>query len=156
MVNTKARQWLLDAGTKNNDPNIDKLINDMDNGDNDISWIGYMVGMTSALNSTAIKAVDNAVRNCNTDTQQETLKFGKKLVFQYSKLQKKHGKNFTKIYYELDKNGNPTGNFVRDLNWGQHTIDYKQLMADLTGKYKLERDAEGYPIRPVYGDKKFD
>jgi hypothetical protein len=142
--NTK--QFLVDYATAAGDPEIAELIQQISDPKNDISWLGKFFGQYSKSSSKVIRIMENMVRNQNNKTQRNTFTEGTRLVELLKaavKESKKSSAEVMSLMQEKDKNGLPTGNFVRDLNYGQMQQDEEAASKKICEDMNLVIDMDG-------------
>lgn len=92
--------------------------------------------------SPLIKAAFDLIQYAESKTLQESYKERSKIVNAYRKangLSKQLTRNWQKQFMEFDKDGVPTGYFIRPINYGQYLLDVddkvKQLNEEFQNKY---------------------
>lgn len=92
--------------------------------------------------SPLIKAAFDLIQYAESKTLQESYKERSKIVNAYKKangLSKKLTRNWQKQFMEFDRDGVPTGYFIRPINYGQYLLDVddkvKQLNEEFQHKY---------------------
>lgn len=92
----------------------------------DVNWFDLTLGASDASSSEMIRALSYLLNKANDTAMSNTDKIVTKLLLAQKEC-KKAGQKLDLIY-ELDKNGNATGNIVRDLNFGQYHNDYDDFL----------------------------
>jgi hypothetical protein len=102
------------------------------------------LGPAVVSRSPIVRLVEYLVTAQNRITYESALKVGHELIDRYKKcasIGKKIGSiNFMKQFCELDDDGNPTGYFAREYNYGKLYKMRDDIVKKLVAKYKLTYD----------------
>lgn len=89
------------------------------------TWYEY-TSNNARSQSPLIKAAFNLIQYAETKTLEESYKERSKIVNAYekaNKISKQLTRNWQKQFMEFDRNGVPTGYFIRPINYGQYLLD---------------------------------
>ena len=89
------------------------------------TWYEY-TSNNARSQSPLIKAAFNLIQYAETKTLEESYKERSKIVNAYekaNKISKQLTRNWQKQFMEFDRNGIPTGYFIRPINYGQYLLD---------------------------------
>ena len=89
------------------------------------TWYEY-TSNNARSQSPLIKAAFNLIQYAETKTLEESYKERSKIVKAYekaNKISKQLTRNWQKQFMEFDRNGVPTGYFIRPINYGQYLLD---------------------------------
>lgn len=115
-----------------------------------VSTAQRWVGDANKASSIVIRAIQHMLNDADRDVNRSTVKKGHELMRLFDKYKsvfdKLNPNNPFKPFVELDKNGLPTGNFVRALNYGQFQKDLKNKHKILSKKYNIPLNKKGFPI----------
>ena len=101
----------------------------------DVSWLGKNLGSADASSDYAVKSLSYIVSKAISSAEVTTNNRVAKLQMLQHNL--KLGESVRQLY-ELDENGLPTGNLVRNLNYGKFKNDYNRFMESLNAKYSTK------------------
>lgn len=101
----------------------------------DVSWLGKNLGSADASSDYAVKSLSYIVSKAISSAEVTTNNRVAKLQMLQRNL--KLGESVRQLY-ELDENGLPTGNLVRNLNYGKFKNDYNRFMESLNTKYSTK------------------
>jgi len=111
-----------------------------------------LIGMASRSKSPIVRIVEKMMSSAEYDTSRQTLKKGNELIRKYNELRPKGSQispyNWQKRFMEFDRDGIPTGYFIRDINYGQFYRDKDRKEEELRVKYGLTADEDGHTIFP--------
>ena len=109
-------------------------IDPLKNAFNDTSAIFDIFRTTRNNSDIVLRTMFTTLSDINTKVQMFSNKFTQDLIRDFEA-------NVTKeqilLYYEKDSKGKPTGNLVRDLNYGQFNKDYSIFLKDLDSRYEV-------------------
>jgi len=77
----------------------------------------------SYVENPIIRQAFHLIQEAETKTLEEIQPIQRRILGLYSRAKKEHRasiSNWQTVFMEFDKNGIPTGNFVRDINYGQY------------------------------------
>lgn len=146
--------------------------------DRDISFFDRWLDSMADSSDFILKAFDQAVKTSKENARLSTIDIMKELQALTIELEQA-GINNTEWMFEVDSNGNKTGNYIREINYGLFNEKLKKLYANLTEKYGKnpvgkasddyfkERqqwfqenteiiDDERVPKKSIYGNKQFE
>lgn len=129
-----ARKSILDEAKKHGSYTTEQLEEALQEGDTDLGWWDRWAGQTQYSSSEIIRIGLNKMVDAKYRTADKERVVGKDLLDLLSKVNKSQ----LKLLYERGKDGKRTGNFIRDLNYGQHENDYTTHMMDVLAKMKVE------------------
>lgn len=125
---------------------------EQDSAYGDLAAGEVLIGMASRSKSPIVRIVEKMMSEAEFDTNRQVLKKGNELVRLYNKIRPTGSQispyNWQKRFMELDRDGLPTGYFIRDINEGQFYIDKDNFEASLRAKYGLTADQDGHTIFP--------
>lgn len=104
----------------------------------DISVVSEWMEDPSHSESLVIKYMSNIINHAETKTQIEANDAATKVQRDYNKasrLTKLFGMNWQKNMMEFDREGIPTGFFVRPINYGQYQLDLNKFIEELNNKF---------------------
>ena len=104
----------------------------------DISVVSEWMEDPSHSESLVIKYMSNIIDHAETKTQIEANDAATKVQRDYNKasrLTKLFGMNWQKNMMEFDREGIPTGFFVRPINYGQYQLDLNKFIEELNDKF---------------------
>lgn len=122
-----SKDFLLKVAMDSGSTSVEELREKLDNGDMDIKTFARYAGLTQYSNSEVIRIVLHLMSEAKYRTHDKALVRAKELL----DLQSKINKSDLSLFFEKDANGNRTGNFVRDRNFGEHERKYKEHMTKL-------------------------
>lgn len=122
-----SKDFLLKVARDSGSTSVEELQEKLDNGDMDIKTFARYAGLTQYSNSEVIRIVLHLMSEAKYRTHDKSLVKAKELL----DLQSKINKSDLSLLFEKDANGNRTGNFVRDRNFGEHERKYKEHMTKL-------------------------
>lgn len=107
-----------------------------------------------------IKQAFHLIQEAETKTLEEVHPSAERIVRAFRKIDKKFKSlgNWQTRLMEFDRNGIPTGNFVRPINYGQYQIDLTEFIKDLNNKFDekygfhYEDDGSGLTINSLTGE----
>ena len=120
-----------------------------------------MVGFATKSNSNIVRVITDIIQNIEGTRDRKTLSKGMDLMNLYNKLRPKGSQispiNWQKQFLETDKDGVPTGYFIREINSGQFFKERDQLIEQLNNKYSDTEKYGGAAItfddgKPVFHD----
>ena len=120
-----------------------------------------MVGFATKSNSNIVRVIIDIIQNIEGIRDRKTLSKGMDLMNLYNKLRPKGSQispiNWQKQFLETDKDGVPTGYFIREINSGQFFKERDQLIEQLNNKYSDTEKYGGAAItfddgKPVFHD----
>lgn len=104
----------------------------------DIGVVSEWMADPSHSNSLVIKYMSNIIDHAETKTQIEANDAATEVQRKYNKasrLTKLFGMNWQKNMMEFDREGIPTGFFVRPINYGQYQLDLNKFIEELNDKF---------------------
>lgn len=111
-----------------------------------------LIGMASRSKSPIVRIVEKMISEAEFDTNREVLKKGNELVRLYNKIRPSGSQiswnNWQKRFMELDREGLPTGYFIREINEGLFFKDMDEYEAKLRTDFGLTADEDGHTIFP--------
>lgn len=131
--------------------NMNKWI-EQDSAYGDLAFGEVLIGMASRSKSPVVRIVEKFASEADFETGREVLKKGNELIRLYNKIRPTGSQispfNWQKRFMEFDRNGIPTGYFIRDINIGQFYKDKDDKEQELRIKYNLQADDDGNTIFP--------
>ena len=134
LSNAVAKDNLIAEAKRYGSFTVEELQRKLDEGDSDISFWDRFLGQTQYNSNESIRLMLNSIMIAKGAVYDRKLAKGKKLLELLSKIDKSR----LPLFYERDKNGRRTGNFVRDLNFGQHEQDYMEHMLKLLDTFGVK------------------
>ena len=134
LSNAVAKYNLIEEAKKYGSFSIPELMQKLDEGDTDLGFWDRYIGQTQYSNSETIRLILNKISEAKYKVYDQKLSKGKGLL----KLLEKVNKSDLQLFFERDKNGKRTGNFTRDLNFGQHEQDYREHMLKLIDSFGIK------------------
>ena len=134
LSNAVAKDNLIAEAKRYGSFTVEELQRKLDEGDSDISFWDRFLGQTQYNSNESIRLMLNSIMIAKGAVYDRKLAKGKKLLALLSKIDKSR----LPLFYEKDKNGRRTGNFVRDLNFGQHEQDYMEHMLKLLDTFGVK------------------
>ena len=120
-------------------------------GDGKLMFLENALGPAVVSRSPIVRLVEYLVTAQNRITYESALKVGHELIDRYKKcasIGKKIGSiNFMKQFCELDDDGNPTGYFAREYNYGKLYKMRDDIVKKLVAKYNLTYDESNNQIQ---------
>ncbi len=147
------REFLVDYATRSGSPFVGDMIQWLEDPKNDISWLGYYIGMSSNSSNEVIRIMENILRNTQNKTNRNTYDAGMSLVNILKKAKEEFGQDVATMFQEKDKNGLPTGYITRSLNYGLMYQDEKAYQDKVIKDMVLEIDTDGSIVFPDYSTK---
>lgn len=120
-----------------------------------------MVGFATKSNSNIVRVITDIIQNIEGIRDRKTLSKGMALMNLYNKLRPKGSQispvNWQKQFLETDKQGVPTGYFIREINSGLFFKERDQVIEELNDKYSNTEKYGGTAItfddgKPVFHD----
>lgn len=120
-----------------------------------------MVGFATKSNSNIVRVITDIIQNIEGTRDRKTLSKGMALMNLYNKLRPKGSQispvNWQKQFLETDKQGVPTGYFIREINSGLFFKERDQVIEELNDKYSNTEKYGGTAItfddgKPVFHD----
>lgn len=109
-----------------------------------------LIGMASRSKSPIVRIVEKMISEAEFETNREVLKKGNELVRLYNKIRPFGSQvsiyNWQKRFMELDRDGLPTGYFIREINEGLFFKDKDEYEAQLRSEFNLTADENGHTI----------
>lgn len=105
----------------------------------DVGSVAAFVGNYQYSENPITKQVFHLIQVAETKTGIEVQPIAAKISKAYIKADKEFGKfnpAWQKIFMEFDKDGVPTGNFVRDINYGQYAKDVDEFISNLNDEFE--------------------
>lgn len=106
-----------------------------------------IIGMASRSKSPIVRIVEHMASAAEYAAHRQVLSKGHELVRLYNRVRPTGSQispyNWQKRFMEFDKDGIPTGYFIREVNAGQFYLDKDAEEERLRLKYGLERDEDG-------------
>ena len=131
--------------------NMNKWI-EQDSAYGDLSAGEVLIGMASRSKSPIVRIVEKFASQADYATSRQVLKKGNELMRLYHKVRPTGSQiswnNWQKRFMEFDRDGIPTGYFVREINAGQFYKDKDAKEQELRIKYNLQADEDGNTIFP--------
>lgn len=125
---------------------------EQDSSYGDLSAGEVLIGMASRSKSPIVRIVEKMISEAEFDTNRQVLKKCNELIRLYDKVRPSGSKiswnNWQKKFMELDRDGLPTGYFIREINEGQFYKDKDDFEAKLRAEYGLTADEDGHTIFP--------
>lgn len=119
----------------------------------DINTVTNWCQSLSRSQSPIIKMAYDMIHQQETATAEEFFHIENVLNNVYKRVKKldRLDPNWQKIMMEFDRDGIPTGNFVRDINYGQYKLDYEKFIENLNKQW-VEQRGYSYEINPDTGE----
>lgn len=120
-----------------------------------------MVGFATKSNSNIVRVITDIIQNIEGTRDRKTLSKGMALMNLYNKLRPNGSQispvNWQKQFLETDKQGVPTGYFIREINSGLFFKERDQVIEELNDKYSNTEKYGGAAItfddgKPVFHD----
>ena len=120
-----------------------------------------MVGFATKSNSNIVRVITDIIQNIEGTRDRKTLSKGMALMNLYNKLRPNGSQispvNWQKQFLETDKQGVPTGYFIREINSGLFFKERDQVIQELNDKYSNTEKYGGAAItfddgKPVFHD----
>ena len=105
----------------------------------DISAVTSYIYNNSFSSNPIIKQAFHLIQDAETKTLEEMQPIGRRITKAYrkaNKLFKSFGPNWQTVLMEFDRDGIPTGNFVRPINYGQYEKDLTEFTKQLNEEFK--------------------
>jgi len=122
----------------------------------DLAGGEVIIGMASRSKSPIVRIVEKFMSEAEYDASRKVLKRGHDLVALYNKIRPIGSQispyNYQKRFMEFDKDGIPTGYFIREVNQGQFYRDKDAKEQELRSKYGLTVDEDGNTVFPENED----
>lgn len=134
LVTYQTTKLLVDYAKRTGLKEIDELKAAILKNENDINALQQYVASPVHLKDTVLGIMTNMILNSKNAVGRKTLTKGKELV----DVAKSVSKDDRKLLLERDRDGNLTGNIIRELNYGQMRKDLETFKKSLADKYKLE------------------
>lgn len=106
----------------------------------DVQSLETFCGMASCSSSPIVRIIANMFDNTANEVNRKTNVQAHKLVHLFKKSTLK-----SSDLAEFDSEGMPTGNIVRDINYGQFELDRQRFVDSLCKRFKLYQDENGKP-----------
>lgn len=119
-----AKKSIVSEAAKHGSYTLDQLQEILQEGDTDLSWWDRWIGQTQYNSNEIIRIGLNKMMDAKYRVADKERIVGKELLDLLSKV----SKSDLPLLYERSKDGKRTGNFIRDLNFGQHEQDYMDHM----------------------------
>lgn len=129
----------------------------------DIGVFQEYIGNFGQMENSIIRIAFNLIQRAETATNEAIHPIAAALTKAYKKADRttKHWfkSNWQKALMEVDKDGIPTGNFVRDINYGQYDKDLADFVNTLISDWEDDfgfhyiRDEYGYIVRSDTGER---
>lgn len=128
-----AKDNIIKAAVAQGSFTVKELTEKLNDNDIDISaWDKYF-GQSQYNDSEVIRLMLNKMVQAKYRTHDATLDVGKSLLALLEKVSKKD----LKLLYERGRDGKRTGNFIRELNYGQHEADYMEHMLKVAKEFNI-------------------
>lgn len=120
-----------------------------------------MVGFATKSNSNIVRVITDIIQNIEGIRDRKTLSKGMALMNLYNKLRPKGSQispiNWQKQFLETDKEGVPTGYFIREINSGLFFKERDKIIEKLNDEYSNTEKYGGAAItfddgKPVFHD----
>lgn len=132
------------------DEEIQKTIEYINNPFNDVSFIAAHTGSNQMSSNVYVRIARRMLGDAENETARNTFNKGRHLVGLLAKARNairfKTTKSVESLFQEVDKDGKKTGNFVRDLNYGQYWQDYDKFLQQLYKDLNIKLDEDNAPI----------
>ena len=132
------------------DEEIQKTIEYINNPFNDVSFIAAHTGSNQMSSNVYVRIARRMLGDAENETARNTFKMGRHLVGLLAKARNairfKTTKSVESLFQEVDKDGKKTGNFVRDLNYGQYWQDYDKFLQQLYKDLNIKLDEDNRPV----------
>lgn len=148
LLKLKTRELLRNYAIASGSTYADEMINWLEDPKTDISWISQFIGMASNTDNEVIRIMENMIRNTKNQVDRNTFSAGKELLTYLRPAQEKYGTDVMKTLQERDNDGNTTGYFTRDINYGQFHKNRTALYDRLGEEFGLEKDQYGQWVTP--------
>lgn len=125
---------------------------DQDETYGDLAAGEVLIGMASRSKSSVVRIVEKMMSEAEFKTERQVLKKGHELMRLYDKIRPAGSRmspvNWQKKFMEFDRDGIPTGYFIRDINYGQFYRDKDNYEQQLRDEFGLLADEDGNTIFP--------
>jgi hypothetical protein len=132
------------------DEEIQKTIEYINNPFNDVSFIAAHAGSNQMSSNVYVRIARRMLGDAENETARNTFNKGRHLVGLLDKARKairfKTTKSVESLLQEVDRDGKKTGNFVRDLNYGQYWQDYDEFLQRLYKNLDIKLDEDNRPV----------
>ena len=144
ILNQKTRDLLTNYASDAGSQTVDELVNWLEDPNKDLNWFDEFLGQNSSTGNEVFRIMTDMLNNSVALTKRNTYNEGVKLV-NLLKQAKEANKSIDvmSLLQEKDKNGQTTGYFVRDLNYGLFYQDLQKEYDKIATDMKLEKDSDG-------------
>lgn len=144
IIKAKAKQQLLEYGEAAGSPTIMQTVEELDNPNRDLGWLETFLGLNSSSGNEVLRIIADILTESINKTKRDTFHEGTIIVNLYDAAKKANpGVDINKLFQEVDENGQPTGYFTRDRNWGRFYRDQQNFLDELIEEMGIQRDKDG-------------
>ena len=144
ILNQKTRDMLIGYAESAGSTTVDQLINWLEDPNKDLNWFDEFLGQNSSAGNEVFRIMTDMLNNSIAQTKRVTYQNGMQLVDLYKKAKDANsGTNVMSLLQEKDKNGQTTGYFTRDLNYGLFYQDLQKEYDQIAKDMGLEKDSDG-------------
>ena len=134
------RSYAEDAGSAT----VEQVLDWLQDPNKDLTWLEMFLGQNSSSSNEVIRIMADMLNNQINSTKRATYSEGVKLVDLYKKAKEANkGVDVMSLLQEKDKNGQTTGYFTRELNYGQFYQDLQKEYDKIAESMKLEKNSDG-------------
>lgn len=135
-ITKNATTILRDLGLQLQDPTVFSYITSNPEPVGDMSWFTYAIGAGDKIKDTSIKSIFYLVNEAEQTAKRNSYPRIQKLT---ELLEKARAAGFSQAdLFEFDENGNPTGNIVRERNYGKMWQNYQKAMNEICMQLGLD------------------
>lgn len=144
VLNQKTRDMLISYAESAGSTTVDQLINWLEDPNKDLNWFDEFLGQNSSTGNEVFRIMTDMLNNSVSITKQNTYQEGIKLVNLLNDAKKANkGIDIMSLLQEKDKNGQTTGYFTRNLNYGLFYHDLQKEYDKITKDMNLEKNSDG-------------
>lgn len=144
ILNQKTRDLLVNYATEAGSQTVDELLNWLEDPNKDLNWFDEFLGQNSSTGNEVFRIMTDMLNNAVNLTKRNTYNEGVKLVNLLKQAKDANkGIDVMSLMQEKDKKGQPTGYFVRDLNYGLFYQDLQKEYDKIATDMGLEKDSDG-------------
>lgn len=128
-----AKQLIVSYATKKGSTTVEDLKKRITTTDTDLSWFEMYLGSPVYARDEIIRIVADKLQNGKLEVSRITTEKGREIVDKWKKVKKSD----LKYLREVNKKGETTGFFTRDLNFGQKYQDFQAFKVKLAEEFGL-------------------
>lgn len=144
ILEEKTRNFLEEYATTAGSATVEEMMEWLRDPNKDLGWMEMWLGQNSSAGNEVIRIMADILNQQINTTKRNTFNHGVSLVNLLKKAKEANkGIDVMSLLQEKDKNGQTTGYFVRDLNYGQFYQDLQKEYDRIISEMGIEKDAEG-------------